>query len=128
MTTKNHMAIYPAIFTPIDGRYLISFPDIPAINTIADTEEEAVLRAKEALELSLYLEKWPTPTKIQDVVVKPGEIIVMIYSDMRNVVGRYKRSRKQVTIADVYLTKMKERGLNISDTINQALQDRLDKN
>lgn len=128
MTTEKYMAIYPAIFTPTDGRYLIAFPDIPSINTIADTEEEAVLRAKEALELSLYLEKWPTPTKIQDVAVKPGEFIVMIYSDMRNVVGRYKRSRKQVTIADVYLIKMKERGLNVSDTINQALQDRLDKN
>ena len=128
MTTENHMAVYPAVLTPTDGRYLVAFPDIPAINTIADTEEEAVLRAKEALELSLYLEKWPTPTKIQDVAVKPGEMIVMIYSDMRNVVGRYKRSRKQVTIADVYLEKMKQRGLNVSDTINQALQDQLDKN
>lgn len=128
MTTENHMAIYPAIFTPSDGHYLVAFPDIPAINTSADTVEEAVMRAKEALELSLYLEKWPTPTKIQDVKVKPNEFVVMIYSDMRNIVGRYHRSRKQVTIADVYLEKLKARGLNLSDTINSALQDKLDQN
>ncbi|WP_432374352.1 type II toxin-antitoxin system HicB family antitoxin [Lactiplantibacillus pentosus] len=128
MTKGNHIAVYPAVFTEQDGKFLVAFPDIPAINTIGDTEEEAVLRAKEALELSLYLEKWPTPTKISDVVLGSEDHIVMICADVRNAVGRSPKVRKQVTISEVYLQKMQDRGLGLSETINSALKEKLDEN
>jgi antitoxin HicB len=57
---------YPAKFVLEDGRYLVSFPDVPQVHTFGETMEEARAMAAEALELALtfYTEEWkdlPTP-------------------------------------------------------------------
>lgn len=46
--------VYPAIFTKESDGYSVRFPDVPGCYTDADTLEEAMSRAKDALNLTLY--------------------------------------------------------------------------
>jgi antitoxin HicB len=51
---------YPARFTPEEGGFFVTFPDVPEAITEGDTIEEAMAMAAEALEVSLtfYTEEW----------------------------------------------------------------------
>ena len=46
--------IFPALFTYDADGITVDFPDLPGAVTTGDTEEEALLIAKECLELHLY--------------------------------------------------------------------------
>jgi predicted RNase H-like HicB family nuclease len=52
--TQNERYIYPAIFNYAEDGISVSFPDIEGCFSCADTDEEAVQMAEEALELHLY--------------------------------------------------------------------------
>jgi antitoxin HicB len=58
------MLAYPVKLTRDDGRYLVTFPDIPEAITQGDTVEEALAMAKDALETALdfyFDDKRPVP-------------------------------------------------------------------
>lgn len=136
MTQKSNMAIYPAVFTPVSKKesnsnpqqIFVRFPDIPGVNAEGKTEAEAVLNAKAALELNLYEEVWPPASKTKDVALATDEYVVMIYTDMREVVGKYKKVRRQITLPEVLAEKIEARGLSVSQEAMLGLQERLDKN
>lgn len=50
---KNYY-IFPALFTYDADGITVEFPNLPGAITAGDTEEEALLMAKECLELHLY--------------------------------------------------------------------------
>lgn len=66
---------FPAILHPDENEggnsgFVVTFPDVPEAITQGETKEEAVLMAKEALELALdfYLESGrplPTPSELK---------------------------------------------------------------
>ena len=66
------MFCYPVIFTPDDnGTILVTFPDIPEAVTFGDDEDDALLRAVDALESMLAAkmvdrEDIPTPSSTDD--------------------------------------------------------------
>ena len=66
------MFCYPVTLTPDDnGTILVTFPDIPEAVTFGDNEEEALLRAVDALESMLAAkmadrEDIPTPSSTDD--------------------------------------------------------------
>ncbi|MBF0610714.1 MAG: type II toxin-antitoxin system HicB family antitoxin [Magnetococcales bacterium] len=57
---------YPVELTPDDNQtILVSFPDVPAAHTFGEDEDEAIMRAKDALEtaLEIYVDsRMPIPT------------------------------------------------------------------
>jgi antitoxin HicB len=71
------MRAYPAALTPDpDGGCTVTFRDVPEAITEADSREEAVLRAEDALEsaLAMYVgakEPLPSPSEPE-----PGEVMV----------------------------------------------------
>jgi len=71
------MRVYPAALTPDpDAGFTVTFRDVPEAITEADSREEAVLRAEDALEsaLAMYIAaREPLP---QASMAEPGEVIV----------------------------------------------------
>ena len=80
---------FPAIFTPSsEGGYVVQFYDEQGCITEGDTLEEAITNAEDALNtIMLYLEDEkqdiPTPTPIEDIKVKDGEVIKVIHADTK---------------------------------------------
>ena len=50
MAQKKDLRVYPALITRDGDGFGVSFPDLPGCLTCADTPEEALANAKEALE------------------------------------------------------------------------------
>jgi antitoxin HicB len=83
---------YPVVLTPDpDGGFVVTFPDVPEAVTQADDEDEALLRAADALEtaLSFYVDDrrpLPVPSPADGLpVVRPSaleSIKLSLYSEM----------------------------------------------
>ena len=75
--------IFPALFTYDTDGITVEFPDLPGAITAGDTEEEALLMAKECLELHLYgieedKEEIPNPSHIIEIKHTKNQAIVLI--------------------------------------------------
>jgi predicted RNase H-like HicB family nuclease len=63
---------YPVIFSPDEGKILVSVPDLPGLHTFGDNVPEALYMAKDAIEMWLWdaengHEKIPTPSPLEDM-------------------------------------------------------------
>lgn len=79
---KNRYA-YVALLSYADDGISIEFPDLPGCLPCAQTTEEAIDNAKEALGLHLWgmeqdKEEIPEPTPINNIKTKDGTVAVMI--------------------------------------------------
>lgn len=75
--------IYPAVFDYAEDGISISFPDLPGCLPCADTVEEAVKNAKEAMTLHLFgmeedNEDIPEPTPVNNIVSQKNQAIILI--------------------------------------------------
>ena len=80
---KKDCYVYPAIFTYEDDGISVEFPDLPGCLTCADTTEEAIKMAKEALGLHLYgIEEEnktiPVASNIRDLSLEKNQIPILI--------------------------------------------------
>lgn len=78
--------IFPELFTYYTDGITVDFPDLPGAITAGDTEDEALLIAKECLELHLYgieEDKEAIPTHIIDINHTKNQAIVIIKANMR---------------------------------------------
>ena len=80
---KKDCYVYPAIFTYEDDGISVEFPDLPGCLTCADTTEEAIKMAKEALGLHLYgtekeNETIPVASNIRDLSLEKNQIPILI--------------------------------------------------
>ena len=80
---KKYCYVYPAIFTYEDDGISVEFPDLPGCLTCADTTEEAIKMAKEALGLHLYgieeeHETIPVASNIRDLSLEKNQIPILI--------------------------------------------------
>lgn len=80
---KKDCYVYPAIFTYEDDGISVEFPDLPGCLTCADTTEEAIKMAKEALGLHLYgieeeNETLPVASNIRDLSLEKNQIPILI--------------------------------------------------
>jgi predicted RNase H-like HicB family nuclease len=46
--------VYPAVFTPDNGKVLVSVPDLPGLHTFGDDVAEAIYMAQDAVEMWLW--------------------------------------------------------------------------
>lgn len=124
--------VYPAVFTKEEKGYSVSFPDVSGCYTDADTLEEAMIRAKDALCLMLYsAEEEGTEiapaSDIMSVEVGKDEFTSLIACDTIEYRRFFdnKAVKKTLTIPQ-WLNKMSEEAhLNFSAVLKEALMQKL---
>ncbi|HWQ77353.1 MAG TPA: type II toxin-antitoxin system HicB family antitoxin, partial [Anaerovoracaceae bacterium] len=124
--------VFPAIFSYDEDGISIEFPDLPGCVSCADTDEEALYMAKDALRGWLlvaeqYGDKIPEPTKLSDINILDNEKTVLIevclaaYRDAYN-----NRSVKKTLTIPAWLNELAEKeNINFSFLLQQALKERM---
>lgn len=124
--------VYPAVFTYEPGEQIaVSFPDIDAVTCGVD-EEDALASARDLLGLMIYSfeddnEPIPEPTKLQDVKTAPNERAVLVdaYMPAVRLAQENRAVSRTVTLPAWLNAKAVERGVNFSQTLQQALREQL---
>lgn len=124
--------IYPAIFEYGDNGISISFPDLPGCLPCAETTENAVANAKEAMQLHLYgmeedSEDIPTPTPFQDIKTEKGQMLVLIEVFMPPFRERMRTKyvKKTLSIPSWLNAEAEHNGINFSAVLQKALKSEL---
>ena len=131
---KNRYA-YVALLSYADDGISIEFPDLPGCLPCAQTTEEAIDNAKEALGLHLWgmeqdNEEIPDPTPINKIKAEDGTVAVMVDVFMPPVRERVNsRFVKKTLSLPAWLSTMADRdGVNCSKLFQNALIDYLGVN
>lgn len=124
---KPDYVVYPAIFDNEDnnGYYTVTFPDILDTATDGKTLDEAVKNAPDAIAVALPdYDPYPTPTDIAKVqAANPNKIVSLVGVDMKR--ARDATVRKNVTVPLSLANAAKEQGINFSETLTEALEEKL---
>ena len=129
---KKDYYVYPAIFTYEDDGISVEFPDLPGCLTCADTTEQAIKMAKEALGLHLYdieeeNEPIPVASSIGDLSLEKNQMPILI--DINMVLHRKaieNTSVKKTLTIPQWLNKEAERhNINFSQVLQEALKKQL---
>lgn len=123
--------IFPAIFDYADDGISIEFPDLPGCFSCADTTEEGIYNAKEALGLYLWdmelEEEIPMASSVEDLKLKSNQIPILIDVYMplvRNEMNN-KSVKKTLTIP-YWLNKVAEDNkINFSQVLQTSLKELL---
>ena len=128
---KDHY-IYPAVFEYSDDGISISFPDLPGCFSCANSDQEAVKMANDALGLHLYSleednDEIPEPTPINNIHLDSNQAVVLIevyMPTMREAIENY--SIKKTLSIPQWLNKIAiEKNVNFSQVLQSALKERL---
>lgn len=125
--------VFPAIFEAAEeGGFNIRVPDVKGCFTCADTLEDALYMAKDALEMMLVSmeddgEKIPKSTDIKEVEKQTSGFVSYILADTLKWRKTFdKRTmKKTVTIPAWLNAKAEEAGINFSQTLQEALLQKL---
>lgn len=129
---KKDRYIYPAIFDYADDGISISFPDLPGCFSCANTNEEAISMAREALGLHLYSmeednDMIPEPSSVNKISLEPNQVVVLvevIMPVMREAIENY--SVKKTLSIPQWLNKLAtENNINFSQVLQKALKEQL---
>lgn len=128
---KNYY-LFPAIFTPEGNGISIEFPDLPGCLPCADTMEEGMKNAREALGLHLFgmeedHEEIPEPSQIAEIHVQNGSVLCMIDVFMPVFRENIRRStvKKTLTIPYWLNAEAERMGVNFSQVLQDALKNQL---
>jgi predicted RNase H-like HicB family nuclease len=124
---------YPAIFSTDGDGWEVHFPDLDNCFTAADTLEEAIIEARFVLEDVMYLrekehDEIPTPSKLEDVEAKKGEVVQLVVAMMTEVRREHsqKAVKKTLTIPAWMEDEVKKHSeLNISLLLQNAIRHEL---
>jgi len=124
--------IYPAVFEYADDGISISFPDLPGCFSCADTDEEALYMAKDALGLMLCSleddnEPIPEPTPLKDIELKGNQraVLIEVHMPLHRKAVESASVKKTLTIP-FWLNKVAEKHhVNFSQVLQDALKDQL---
>lgn len=125
--------VFPAVFDYATDGITVMFPDLPGCITTGDSDEEALLMAKDALMLRLFSDeadgvKIPVPTKLKDISHEPNQAVILV--DVWMVPFRDKMMNKAVkktlTIPKWLDDVAKESGINYSAILQNAIKKHLD--
>lgn len=128
--SKQNYIVYPAILKKIDGAYTLTFPDFKNTAVFGHSLEEAFQSVPEYLAATLTSYKsFPTPTPIEQVQEQFPESTVTYYGLDTKAVRRKIKDvtvRKNVTIPMSLAEAAKEAGINFSETLTEALEEKLE--
>ncbi len=132
MSAVKDYYVYPAIFDFADDGISIIFPDLPGCFSCAFSAEEAVHNAREAMGLHLYNmeddgDTIPEPSNILTISHEENQAVILIDVSMPAVRERMrnKSMNKMCTVPAWLLTESKEAGINFSQTLQNALMEKL---
>ena len=124
--------VFPAIFYYAEDGISIEFPDLPGCLPCADTTEEAVRNAKEALGVHLYGmekdgEEIPEASDVKNIRVEDGGVLMLIEVFMPLVRDRinHKYVKKTLTIPYWLNAEAENQGVNFSGVLQDALKEYL---
>jgi predicted RNase H-like HicB family nuclease len=118
--------VFPAVLEEDENGYYVNFPDIKGCHTEGADLNEAVINAKEALELSIEVlmenaETLPTPSKPEDI---KGNVM-MVVADINNMESLASPVEKRISIP-YWLNRESERAhLDFSLLLQEALEQKL---
>ncbi|ACD23149.1 HicB family protein [Clostridium botulinum] len=126
------MYVFPAIFTYDNDGISIEFPDLPGCLSCADTTDEAIKMAKEALALHLYgmeedNESIPKDTPINNLTLLENQIpmLIEVYMPLYRTAIENQSIKKTLTIPQ-WLNKLAEKNeINFSQILQAALKEQL---
>ena len=131
MQTKDRYT-FPAILSYSDDGISIEFPDLPGCLPCAESTEEAVENARDAMGLHLWgmemdNEPIPSPTPVTELKIGPNEIPLMVEAFMPPI--REKQSNRYVkkTLSiPAWLNAEAERlGVNFSQLLQASLKEHI---
>lgn len=123
--------VYPAIFTPLpSGEYDIRIPDLPGCITCGKDLVDAIEMAEDAVAMWLCdaednRETIPAPSK--ELIVNAPQFVNFVVADTEE----YRREndnravKKTLTIPSWLNAKAEKAGINFSQTLQDALKERL---
>lgn len=119
--------IYPSIVHTEEYGYWLEFPDLPGAQTQADTMNELIVNAQEALEgyLLTVLEdgdELNSPTDLKDFNTEQPILIVTVDIDLAK---NTKSVKKTLTIPQWLNQKATENHVNFSQVLQEALVQQL---
>lgn len=124
--------IYPAVFTPEDGGYVVNFPDFESCYTEGDTLEEAMEMADDVLCLTLYdLEETgkaiPEPSPIKAIRTDGDAFVSLVHCDTVEYRKYFdnRAVKKTLTIPNWLNTIAERQGVNFSLILQNALKKEL---
>ena len=125
---KKDFVVYPAIFSPENECFNVTFPDIPEAITFGEGFEQSVQMAQEALGIVIYDQSdLPEPSAQKDIKVAGDDFVVMIALDLADYRRKFcsKTIRKNTSIPE-WLNDLAEREhLNFSQILTKALKREL---
>ena len=129
---KRDYYMYPAIFDYANDGISISFPNLPGCFSCADSDQEAMHMAKDAMRLHLFgLEKdnndIPEPSMLNKIHIEANQKVVLIEVHMpviREAIENY--SVKKTLSVPQWLNRIAEQNnINFSQVLQAALKERL---
>ncbi|MBD5431637.1 MAG: HicB family protein [Lactobacillus sp.] len=126
--------VYPAILDDSENEknnYTVTFPDIEGAITDGQGEGEAMANGSEILGAFLYdipKNQLPAPTDIEIVKKNnPDKLVVPIFADLEKARRETKPAtvKKNTTIPGDLAYKAEQAGINFSQTLTEALQEKL---
>ena len=126
---KAQIIVYPAIFSPENNTYNVTFPDVAEAITFGENITEAVIMAQSALGLAVYERtQMPPASSPKDIHLKSDEdFVVMISLDL----NEYRRKnhakivRKNTSIPEWLNILAEKENINFSQTLTDALKQKL---
>jgi len=123
-----NLLVYPVVLHPEKNDYFVEVPDIESGFTQGKDIKNAIEMANEMIGLMLEdKQEYPVASKIEDIPSQKGDIKTIVSVDMdefrRN---NPKTVRKNVSIPE-YLVKLgKEKNINFSALLTEALKAKLE--
>lgn len=129
---KKDSYVFPALFDYDEDGISISFPDLPGCLSCADSDDEALYMAKDALRCWLltaeeYGDDIPAPSSLKDVITLSGQKSVLVEVCLAPYREAYKnRSVKKTLTIPAWLNDVAEKEkINFSFVLQNALKEQL---
>lgn len=120
---KEKLIVYPAVLDNSensDDVYTVSFPDVPGAISEGKGLAQAMLNGSEALGLMLY--------DVDEVRAEyPEAEVTLIFTDLEDARRKARKPlvKKNTTIPSTLAQQAEERGINFSQTLTEALEEKL---
>lgn len=126
--------VFPAVLYQEEKDVSIEFPDLPGCVPCADTVENAMQNAKEALGLHLFgmeqdNEPIPTPSRVEDIQADDGGIITLVETFMPTIRDKMNnRVVKKTLTIPAWLNRAAEaENVNFSQVLQDGLKQYLSR-
>ena len=129
---KEKLIVYPAVLDNSENSYdvyTVTFPDVPGAISEGKGLAQAMLNGSEALGLMLYdVDEMPEASNIDEVRAEyPKAVVTLIFTDLEDARRKARKPlvKKNTTIPSTLAKQAEERGINFSQTLTEALEEKL---